>query len=107
MGWESSRRKEFFSADWSRVRAAVLERDGYRCQHVRADTGVKCGAPARQCDHISSGALSGSYDDSLDNLQALCDYHHLVKSKSEGGRARARARARRVKARRYEHPAFH
>ena len=105
MGFETSSRKRAFPRDWAFRRRLVLERAGFRCVYVRQDTGLPCGAKANQCDHIHPG-VNGVYDDSLDNLQALCAYHHLVKSKGEGGRAAVEHRRERVRAKRYEHPEF-
>ena len=106
MGFETSNRKQYFPPHWAKIRRLVLARADYKCEHIRADTGLPCGAYANQCDHINHGE-NGVYDDSLDNLQALCEYHHTVKSKSEGGLARAQYRAKRVLDSRYSHPAFH
>lgn len=53
------------SAARARLRAAVLERDGHRCQ-LRLDG---CTAIATQADHIRSRELAG---DGLDNLRAAC-----------------------------------
>lgn len=69
----------------------VLRRDGYRCQ-ARDSLGVLCGEPANQVDHIEHGD-----DHSLDNLQALCRWHHARKSSAEGAAAR-RPRASRSRA---------
>lgn len=98
MAWSTSRRKQQLPADWPHRTRAVLARDKYRCQHIRYDTGRKCGAYANQCDHKNQAR---SWDHSLENLQALCEYHHGVKSSSEGGRA---ASARRKAARKRRHP---
>ncbi len=47
----------------------MLERAGFRCEYVRQDTGLPwCHTIS---DHIHPG-VNGVYDDSLDNLQALC-----------------------------------
>lgn len=88
MGWDTSTRKTELPPDWSVRRVRVLRRDGYRCQAVDS-TGVKCGAPANQCDHIERG---DNHDE--DNLQALCRWHHARKSSQEGVAAR-RPRPRR------------
>lgn len=82
MGWETSNRKERLPADWSTRRVRVLRRDGYKCQ-ARDSLGVKCGDPANQVDHVQHGD-----DHSLDNLQALCRWHHARKSSAEGLTAR-------------------
>lgn len=82
----------------------VLARDEYKCQHVREDTGVLCGRWANQVDHVVNHAEGG--DDSLGNLQALCAYHHRVKSAREGVRGGERRRVRLAEEKRYQHPAF-
>lgn len=98
MGWESSDRKSELPQDWALRRMRVLRRDSYRCQ-ARDSTGRACGEWANQCDHIEPG---NNHD--LDNLQALCAWHHARKSSREGVAAR-RPRAR--QSREPEpHPAF-
>jgi len=87
MAWESSDRKARLPSDWSTRRVRVLRRDGYKCQ-ARDSLGVLCGAPANQADHIEPGD-----DHSLENLRALCRWHHARKSSAEGAAAR-RPRAR-------------
>lgn len=67
---------------WWRIRKQVLQRDGGVCQHVRADTGLICGAPATDVDHM------GEPDDHrLHMLRALCRFHHSRVTGSQGGRA--------------------
>lgn len=70
---------------WARIRARILDRDGHVCQWIRRDTGEPCHEPARHVDHIKPAAEHGGDEDS--NLQALCVYHHGVKTGAEGGRA--------------------
>jgi 5-methylcytosine-specific restriction protein A len=89
-GWTGSRRRLELPANWETIRLAVLRRDGYRCQHIRFDTGDKCGRYANQADHIDN---RDSYD--LVDLQSLCKYHHQEKSSREGGQASQAARRRR------------
>lgn len=90
MAWEGSTRKERLPEDWSLRRVRVLRRDGYRCQW-RMSTGAPCGELANQVDHVIAGD-----DHGLDNLQALCRYHHARKSSAEGNAAhRARPTQRR------------
>lgn len=97
-GWAArpSTRKATLPADWEQRRFAILRRDHFRCQHVRYDTGVKCGKPANQVDHIED-----RNDHSPANLQALCEWHHQQKSSSQGGTAAA---ARRKKPQKQKHP---
>lgn len=66
----------------------MLERDGHACQFP--EHGEICGRPANQVDHIVPND-----DDSITNLRALCAWHHLRKSSSEGGQASASARGNR------------
>lgn len=98
MGWETSDRKAELPHDWQTRRVRVLRRDAYECQ-ARDSRGIPCLAPANQVDHVEPGP-----DHSLDNLRALCRWHHARKSSAEGAAAR-RPRPRR--AREPEtHPAF-
>lgn len=84
--WSGSTRAARLPSNWRYViRPRILKRDGYKCQWVRNDTGLPCGLEANQVDHIHAG------DDHRDsNLQALCAWHHKVKSSSEGGSAAAK-----------------
>jgi 5-methylcytosine-specific restriction protein A len=101
VAWSTSNRKSRLPADWPQRCKVILKRDGYRCQHVRYDTGAKCGAYANQCDHKDQDR---SWDHSYANLQSLCEHHHSVKSSSEGGNAAAKAAARRRDAKKRRHP---
>jgi 5-methylcytosine-specific restriction enzyme A len=85
--WSSSDRKERLPANWTALRLRVLRRDRYECQW--REDGVPCRHPANQVDHIERGD-----DHSLENLQALCQWHHARKSSAEG-RAAQRPRASR------------
>lgn len=85
MAWTSdsvSARAARLPSDWSTRRVRVLRRDGYRCQ-ARDSTGVLCGSPANQVDHVEHGD-----DHDYANLQSLCRWHHARKSSSEGAAAR-------------------
>ena len=82
MAWDTSDRKARLPSDWSTRRVRVLRRDGYKCQ-ARDSLNVMCGEPANQVDHIKPGD-----DHSLENLQALCRWHHARKSSAEGAAAR-------------------
>ncbi len=84
MAWSNdnkSARAARLPGDWTTRRVRVLRRDGYRCQ-ARDSMGVLCGRPANQCDHIERGD-----DHSLENLQALCRWHHARKTSAEGNAA--------------------
>lgn len=83
MAWEGSTRAERLPPDWPKRRLRVLRRDGYRCRAIDPHTGERCGEPARDVDHVERGD-----DHSLDNLQALCRWHHARKSAKEGASAR-------------------
>lgn len=74
--------------DWKRIRAAVLERDGWRCTEVRGDTGRRCDARATDVDHM------GDPDDHrLCMLRSLCAHHHRrVTGRQGGGAVRKRAK---------------
>lgn len=81
--WESSTRRSRLPADWaSRIRPAVLRRDGFRCQLRYADL---CLGVASDVDHRRAGD-----DHSLENLQAACAPCHRRKSALEGAAARPR-----------------
>lgn len=54
---------------WRALRAAVLDRDGHRCQ--------KCGASATHVDHVMPLAHGGT--DNYANLRALCARCNLSK----------------------------
>jgi 5-methylcytosine-specific restriction protein A len=82
VAWDTDR-KDRLPADWSTRRVRVLRRYSYRCQ-ARDSLGVPCGELAHQVDHVIAGD-----DHSLDNLQALCRWHHARKSSAEGAAARA------------------
>src|SRR5699024_11955454 len=47
--WKSNRRQEL-PPDWSRIRARVLKRCGYRCE-FRSESGVRCWGTATDVDH--------------------------------------------------------
>ena len=107
MVWSSSRRRERFNPDWPKVRAFVLRRDGNRCQWpVKDDFGnVRlCGAPANEVDHKRRDGVRD--DDSLDNLWALCRWHHQRKTEGESAESRRMNSERRREKRWYSHPAF-
>lgn len=92
MAWEGSTRAERLPRDWARRRAVVLARAGYRCEHIRVDTGGRCEQLATDVDHIVRGD-----NHALENLQALCRWHHARKSSREGAQAANAKRARRAR----------
>lgn len=79
-GWEGSTRRLRLPDDWAERRHYVMVRDGYRCQ-VPMPNGI-CGWKATDVDHIERG---DNHDPT--NLRAICQYHHRIKSSSEGGQA--------------------
>lgn len=85
MTWDSGRsaRSVRLPDDWPIRRLRVLRRDGYACMAILEESGARCAAPARDVDHVVRGD-----DHSLENLQALCAWHHARKSAREGVEAR-------------------
>lgn len=110
MAWSSSSRKERLNAGWERTRKFILERDDYRCQQwVTESNGIvrhKCFRPANEVDHIVRSRSGGRDDDSPGNLQALCSYHHKLKTARESAEQRRENRERREEEEWYSHPAF-
>jgi 5-methylcytosine-specific restriction protein A len=100
--WEGSSRRQTLPPDWPVRQLTVLRRDHHRCQHVREDTGRKCGRRASDVDHIVSYKDGGT--DDYPNLQALCTWHHGQKSGREGGVASGRARRAKRDAAKPVHP---
>ena len=86
MAWSTSDRRSELPRNWSKIRAAVLKRDAYKCQ--QKDEGRHCLNRATDVDHIVAGG-----PDSLANLQSLCRWHHSRKSATEGHVANAKKRA--------------
>lgn len=78
MGWEASDRRDHLPTDWRERRAQVLARAGGRCEAVLHDTGTRCPSPATDCDHVQRGD-----NHALENLQALCSWHHKRKTRLE------------------------
>lgn len=101
-GWKGSQRRAELPPDWHITQPRILRRDHHACQHVRADTGRKCGARARDVDHIVPHHLGGGDEDA--NLQALCPHHHSKKSGQEGGIASGKARAKKAAGSKPLHP---
>ena len=63
---------------WRKLRAQVLERDGYLCQACKAKGRI---TPATDVDHIVNKASGGT--DDIGNLQALCKPCHKAKTQAE------------------------
>lgn len=74
-----SRRRSPLPRNWTLLRRAVLERDGYRCTWL--EHGDRCMAYATDVDHIGHHA-----DHRLSNLRALCAGHHRYKTSSDAGK---------------------
>ncbi|MCG5450808.1 HNH endonuclease [Micromonospora sp. NIE111] len=83
MSWEGSDRGARLPRDWSRIRARVLRRDGRRCQ-IPGPSGVRCGEPANEVDHIAPGD-----DHRPENLRAACRRCHALKSSREGNASKS------------------
>jgi len=82
--WAGSTRRETLPPDWPKIRERVLDRDGRRCRHIRADTELRCTELATDVDHVGD-----RLDHSDENLVSKCGYHHLRKTAAEANRARA------------------
>lgn len=83
MTWDNKKRKAELPRDWHKRRAQVLKRDYRQCQWT--DENGMCRAPANQVDHITRGL-----DHSLENLQALCEFHHRKKTAAEAAASRVK-----------------
>ncbi len=64
-----------YDRQWRKLRVHVLERDHYMCVQCRRAVGTK-----GHVDHILSKAKGG--EDTMDNLQVLCDRCHGVKTRA-------------------------
>lgn len=100
MAWAGSERASQLPSNWKAIREKVFKRDGYRCKWKNV-YGERCPSDAEECDHIGSNS-----DHSMENLRALCHYHHSLHTAEQSAVSRARKRARvRNKFRRAEtHP---
>lgn len=78
MTWAGSDRRKRLPPGWSSTIAPrILARDGHRC--------YLCGGHATEVDHVERG------DDHRDeNLGAICEPDHVVKSAREGNEARSK-----------------
>lgn len=90
MAWsKESRQSRGYGAEWDKIRAQVMKRDGGLCQPCLA-TGRPTVATA--VDHILSKAKakklgwSDSKIDNLQNLQSICHLCHNKKTVEETGR---------------------
>lgn len=83
--WQKHGKAHTYGGDWARRRAYVMARDEYLCQPC-----LKAGrvTQAAHVDHIIPVAEGGT--DGLDNLQAICESCHKVKTQEEAKRGRRR-----------------
>ena len=88
--WRSSDRASRLPADWPKIRRRILKRDGYACRWI--ENGLPYISRATDVDHVIPND-----DDSDQNLQSLCGYHHGIKSSREGGQAFAARQRRRFR----------
>lgn len=77
--------KSFYnSKEWEQVRATVMMRDKYLCQH--------CGKPATEVHHIKHLSPANVDDPSvtlnMDNLVSLCRDCHFAEHRGEHGNGR-------------------
>jgi 5-methylcytosine-specific restriction protein A len=66
---------------WQQLRESILSRDCHLCQVCKA-------ADARHVDHITPKAKGGT--DDPDNLQAICEACHTVKTDREAAEGQGR-----------------
>ena len=88
MTWQaSSGRTAELPPGWNTIRDRVLRRDRWECQWEGADpwhpSEPICLAPAGDVDHKGDAA---DHDD--DNLRALCEGHHRLRTSAQGNAAR-------------------
>lgn len=89
-GWDPKRgnaSERGYGWKWAKLRQKVLSRDAGLCQRCFVTGRI---TPACQVDHILPRSAGGS--DAMDNLQAICDECHRVKTITEREAARLRAR---------------
>jgi 5-methylcytosine-specific restriction enzyme A len=91
MGWETSDRRGRLPKDWPAIRVRVKRRDKGLCQEISPDTGLICGEPGTDVDHINPGD-----DHSMSNLQLLCGWHHERKTIRERPKRRPQASRKRA-----------
>lgn len=80
--FKDSNRKQRLPSNWYSLRSKVLRRDNYGCKWLD-EYGKECKSKATDVDHILRGD-----NNSLDNLQSLCTYHHRYKTAKEGNLAK-------------------
>jgi 5-methylcytosine-specific restriction enzyme A len=105
-GWKGSNRRALLPTNWTtEIVPRILTRDHHRCQWLRYDTGRRCLRTARDVDHVIPHSQGGTDHDS--NLQALCQYHHRLKTGREGGTASGVSRRAKRDATKPVHPGLH
>lgn len=84
-GWirDTPDRKSRLPANWEQIKRAVRERSGGRCEVIKKN-GKRCWDKGVDVDHILPND-----DDSMDNLQHICEWHHKRKTGAEGRAARS------------------
>ena len=91
-GWGAmGRRTAPLPHNWAQLRRLVLNRDGQRCTWTT--NGERCTERATDVDHIIPASQGGT--DELDNLRALCRWHHERKTAREANAARVKIAPRR------------
>lgn len=84
-GWAGSNRRGRLPANWPQIVAAVHARSGGKCEVWSKSRNRRCGRPADGgVDHVTPND-----DDSMDNLQDTCRWHHRAKTAQEGNAAKA------------------
>lgn len=81
-----SRHERGYGASWERIRKRILRRDKGLCQVCLAAGRYR---PAKAVDHIVPKFEDGTDDD--ENLQAICQACHDMKTTAEAARARKKA----------------
>lgn len=77
-------KRVYNSAEWKRVRVAVLARDNHRC--------VTCGKRGvLEVNHIHEIARGGDWFD-MDNLEAICRGCHIAKTREAFANPKSAAR---------------
>lgn len=88
-GWKGqrgTRQQRGYGAAWDRLRQVILRRDLHLCQPCKE---AGRATPATAVDHIKPKAKGGTDDG--DNLQAICEDCHRIKSAAEGHEAKGNA----------------
>lgn len=100
--WRGSTRKRRLPPNWRTIVKRIHKRDGYRCTWI--EDGQRCTAPSTDVDHRIPND-----DHSDENLQALCNTHHLSKTGSDSHWQRRKAinEAKKRNDRRFGHQEEH